>query len=88
MIAGDASVSTIGKSYSARAALGWRVPGKFYLGPETALFGSDDYRQYRVGLHATGFKTGDFEWSAALGWASDSDKRTGAYGRLGVLTKR
>ena len=62
--------------------------GQFYLGPELAAFASDNYRQYRVGIHATAFKTANFEWSAAAGWASDSDRRGGAYGRIGLLTRR
>ena len=88
MIAGDASISTIGSSFSARGALGWRVPGQYYLGPEIAAFGADVYKQYRLGLHATGIKTGDFEWSAAAGWASASDHNKGGYARIGILTRR
>ncbi len=88
MLAADAAVSSAGASYSARGALGWRVFGKAYVGPETAAIVSDDYRQFRVGVHVTGFKANNFEWSAAAGWVSDSDHRTGAYGRIGVLTRR
>ena len=36
MVAADASVSTIGPSYSARLATGWRSFDLFYLGPEVA----------------------------------------------------
>lgn len=49
MIAADGSVSTIVNSYSLRAAYGWRVFSRFYLGPEIQTFASDDYRQLRVG---------------------------------------
>jgi hypothetical protein len=28
-----------------------------------------------------------FEWSAGLGWASDSDERDGLYGKLGVISR-
>jgi hypothetical protein len=49
---------------------------------------SNDYRQFQVGMHATAFRTGDFEWSAAAGWTTDSDHRSGAYGRLGVLVRQ
>jgi hypothetical protein len=38
--------------------------------------------------HITGLKTGPFEWSAATGWSQDSDRRSGIYLRLGVLTRR
>jgi len=48
----------------------------------------DNYRQFRAGLHATGFRTGGFEWSAGAGWAIDTDDRSCAYGKLGVFTRR
>src|SRR5262245_36297447 len=38
MVAADAMVSTIGRSYNARAAFGWRVLERFYLGPEVQGF--------------------------------------------------
>lgn len=88
MVAADASFSSIANGYSARAAFGWRVFDKFYLGPEAATFGCDDYRQYRLGIHATAFMTGNFEWSAAAGFARDSDRNNGVYGRLGLLMRR
>ncbi len=88
MLAADASVSTIGTSYSARGAFGWRFLDRLYFGPEAQVFVCGDYRQYRVGVHATAFKTGAFEWSAAIGGASDSDRRSGAYGRIELLARR
>jgi hypothetical protein len=88
-VAADASVSTIGPSYSARLAAGWRPFGSYYLGPEVHAFGADDnYRQLRVGGHLTGLKTEQFEWSAGIGWASDSDHRSSIYGKLGLITRR
>jgi hypothetical protein len=88
MVAADASVSTIGGDYSARGAVGWRMFDAVYLGPEVKAMQSNDYRQFQVGMHATAFRTGDFEWSAAAGWTTDSDHRSGAYGRLGVLVRQ
>jgi hypothetical protein len=89
MVAADASVSTAGPSYSARLAAGWRMFDWFYLGPELQAFAADDnYRQVRAGLHVTGFRTGEFEWSTGLGWAGDSDHRSSLYGKLGVFTRR
>jgi hypothetical protein len=86
MLAADASLSTVG-SYSARAAFGWRVLDQFYTGPETQVYGGDGYSQWRVGLHITSLKTGDAEWSAAGGWAFDSDSRSGPYLRLGFMQR-
>jgi hypothetical protein len=89
MAAAEASFSTVGPSYNVRLAAGLRAFELFYLGPEVQAFGADDnYRQFRAGLHLTGFRTGDFEWSAGAGWATDTDHRSGAYGRLGVFTRR
>jgi hypothetical protein len=89
MLAADASVSTIGPSYSVRLATGWRTFDLFYLGPELAAFDANgNYRQFRAGLHVTGFRTGSFEWSAGLGFADDTDHRNGAYGKLSVFTRR
>jgi len=84
MIAADASLSSIGDSLSARIAVGWWMLDQFYFGPETQLYGADGYRQYRLGLHITSMKTGDVEWSAACGWAVDTDGQSGPYVRLSL----
>lgn len=88
MMAADASLSSIATNYSARAAFGWRVLDRFYAGPETQVYGGDGYRQLRLGLHVTGFKTGTSEWSIAGGWAIDTDNRSSPYLRIGVLQRR
>jgi hypothetical protein len=89
MVTADASFSTVGPSYNVRLATGLRAFDAFYLGPEVQAFGADDnYRQFRAGLHLTGLRTGAFEWSAGAGWATDTDDRSGAYGKLGVFTRR
>jgi hypothetical protein len=88
MFAADGSVSTIGHSYSLHAATGLRVFDRFYTGPETGAFASGGYHQYRFGLHLTGAKSDAAEWSAAAGWATDDDDRSGAYMRLGVIVRR
>jgi hypothetical protein len=88
MIAADASVSSIGPGYSVRIAMGWRAFDRFYVGPEIGGFAvGDNYQQARAGIHLTGFKTENFEWSAALGWAKDSDSRGSPYGRIGMLAR-
>ena len=89
MIAAHGSVSSIGPSYDARAAFGWRIADKFYLGPEIGGFaGGDTYKQFRAGLHVTGVRYNWVEWSAAAGWATDSDDRDGFYGRVGLTARR
>lgn len=88
MVAGHAAVSTIGGLYHARIAYGWRLFDLFYAGPELSGFSTIGCRQARVGLHVTGLRTGAWEWSAALGFAHDSDGFYGLYGRFGVLVRR
>ncbi len=59
------------------------------LTEEVQAFGADDnYRQLRAVLHVTGFWTEGFEWSAGAGWTMDTDDRSGAYCKIGVLTRR
>ena len=88
MAAMDGSISTIATNHSARAAFGWRViDDQFYFGPEIAVFASDGYRHLRIGGHLTSMKTGQYEWSAAGGWARDSDGRSSPYVRLGVMQR-
>jgi Cellulose biosynthesis protein BcsS len=87
MVAADGSLGSIVTSHSARLAYGWRMFDQFYVGPETQLFASEGYRQFRFGTHLTGLKTDNFEWSAAGGWAEDSGRRSGPYVRPGVLTR-
>ena len=88
MVAADASLTSIANGYSARAAYGWRLHDWFYLGPEAETFACIGYSQLRFGLHLTGLKTEQWEWSAAAGWANDSNGRSSPYLRLGLLTRR
>jgi Cellulose biosynthesis protein BcsS len=88
MLSADASLTSIANGYTARLAYGWRLHDWFYLGPEAEAFACVGYSQYRVGVHMTGMRTGDWEWSAAAGVSTDSDRRVGPYLRLGFLMRR
>jgi hypothetical protein len=88
MLAADASISSISAGNSTRIAFGWRAFDRFYLGPEVQAFSTHPYVHSRVGIHVTAFKSKDREWSGAIGFASDNDHRSGAYLRIGVLTRR
>jgi cellulose biosynthesis protein BcsS len=87
MITTSVSASTIGKDVWVRGAAGMRA-FDLWLGPESIFCGDGTYRQMRFGVHATGLRTDIFEWSAGFGWVTDSDKRSGMYGRLGVLVRK
>ena len=91
MLAADVSLSSIATGNSARVAYGWRIlndlMGGIYVGPETQYFGSQGYRNLRVGVHITSMKAEDTEWSAATGWAWDSQARASPYVRINVLKR-
>ena len=88
MLSGAFSVSTIQSTYWGRAQFGGRIPGLGWVGPEAHLFSDLGYHQYSVGLHLTGFKTAEFEWSLGAGYARDNSSRTGPYGRIGVNVRQ
>jgi hypothetical protein len=88
MLNADASVSSVGPSYSARLAYGWRL-GAFYVGPEIGGFASGaHYTQFRAGMHITALRTGLLEWSGGMGFATDSDHRNSLYARLGLIIRK
>lgn len=91
MVAADAALSSIATTNSARIAYGWRVfeemLGGIYVGPVIEYFGSDGYRHLRLGAHITSMRTEDTEWSAAAGWAQDSQGRASPYLRLNMLKR-
>lgn len=88
MLTGALSLATVGTSYWARFASGWRLVPSVWIGPEVAALGDDAYHQWRIGAHATGFTTATLEWSGGVGFVHDSDARQGVYGRIGVLARR
>jgi hypothetical protein len=89
MIAASATLSTVGGHYGVRGAAGWRVLDLVYIGPEVIVYGGPEYRQVRLGVHATALRTALFdvrlEWQGGIGYAFDDDDNEGAYARLGVL---
>jgi len=88
MLSGSLSLSTTGSAYATRVAGGWRFFDMFWIGPEAHAFGDSQYRQLRAGAHITSLRFGAYEWSAGVGWVSDSDDRDGFYARIGVLMRR
>lgn len=88
MLTASASLSTIGNGYWTRAAAGWRFFDAIWLGPEFLASGDDTYRQLRFGAHITSLRLFGYEWSAGAGWVTDTDRRDGVYGRIGVLVRQ
>jgi len=84
MAALNGFVASIGPTGSLRGAVGWRFFEPFFIGPEAQAIWCADYQQWRLGAHITGFRVDGLEWSAAAGWAVESDGRAGPYLRFGV----
>jgi hypothetical protein len=88
MMSAAAAMTTIANGYSARAAAGLRTFGASWIGPEISTSADRFSKQYRIGAHITGLKTATLEWSFAAGYVQDNMHRSGAYGRISVLTRR
>jgi hypothetical protein len=88
MLTSAFSAATNATSHSARAAAGWRVLDRFWAGPEISASSDAFSQQVRIGAHLTGFRLEAFEWSAAVGYVTDSFHRSGVYGRIGMLTRQ
>lgn len=87
ILASSWSATTLG-SYGGRLAGSFRLFDLAWSGPEVSAITDEFSTQTRVGLHLTGLRWQDLEWSAAAGYLQDNFHRNGAYGRLGVLVRR
>lgn len=87
MAAVNGAISSIGPTGYLRGALGYRVFDAMFVGPESEALWCGNFQELQLGAHLTGLKLAGTEWSAAGGWARDSDKRNGPYLRLGFSTK-
>jgi hypothetical protein len=88
MLASSLSATTNMNGWSTRGAAGWRLSDQFWAGPEILASGDSFNKQVRIGAHLTGLKLAVLEWSAAAGFVHDSFGRSGAYGRISVLTRQ
>jgi hypothetical protein len=88
MLTGSVFATSIAAGHGGRVAIGRRLLDSFWVGPEFS--GSRDCfsTQTRIGAHLTGLKTGEFEWSAAAGYLTDSFDRNGVYVRIGALLRQ
>lgn len=81
------SGTTIDDGYSTRLALGWRIADSFWIGPEAALSHDFFSQQTRLGMHLTGLRMRDYEWSFSAGRVTDNFGREGIYGRFGLVLR-
>ena len=67
---------------------GYKVWRDVFVGPEASLYRTEDYREWRVGAHATGVQLGRFTFRLSTGWRRDeSSPKGGPYGGLSVHVK-
>ena len=78
------SYSTIYNAYYTRFKFGIAPIEKIYVGPEIAALGDDFYRQWRLGVHATGLQLGGLQFGVSGGYQVDRSGKGGAYGSLDV----
>jgi hypothetical protein len=83
----NTSLVSIGPTGYVRGALGYRVFDAMFVGPESAMLWCANFEQFEIGAHITGLHAGPAEWSAAGGFARDTDRRNGPYFRIGVSTR-
>jgi hypothetical protein len=88
MLAANLQMSTIATSYSARLAGGVWLYDTAWVGPEVQALAGPYYRQRRVCGHVTALAFAELEWSAGIGYAFDTDRRNGVYGRFSLLARR
>lgn len=84
MLQAGGYASTLDGRLWARVATGWRMPARFYLGPELEAYRERDYNKLRLGLHLTGLRLLGVEWRLSGGWQKTSDRPSEVYGTLGL----
>lgn len=66
-----------------RTGIGLKMLDIVYVGPEIVTYIADDFREYRVGAHVTGFKFGDLNFRLSAGFQK-AQREQGPYGSLVV----
>ena len=87
MAALNAAITSIGPTGNIRAAIGWRLFDRAFVGPEIEQIWCGNFEQFEVGAHITAMRLNSMQWSMASGLALTSDQRWGPYLRLGVNTQ-
>jgi hypothetical protein len=88
LVTGTAIAGTARGHLWTRASAGYKVWRDVFIGPEASLYRTEDYREWRVGAHATGLQLGRFTFRLSTGWRRDeSSPKGGPYGGLSVHVK-
>jgi hypothetical protein len=70
-----------------RVSAGYAAWEHVFIGPEATFFARDDYREWRVGAHATGLTLGRFTLRLSGGYVQANDGRSGGYGALSAYVR-
>lgn len=82
MIHATGSYASAFNAYYGRLRGGFSAFAGGYVGPEFALLGDDNYRQWRAGLHLSGLQLGPMQLGIAAGYARDAARKGGLYTTL------
>jgi Cellulose biosynthesis protein BcsS len=70
-------------------SIGLRMAFQLWYQSPSSMFAADaeGYRHLRLGSHINSMKAENTEWSAAAGWAQDSQGRASPFLRLNMLKR-
>jgi hypothetical protein len=85
MAYGSATFTTINHSYQLQAKVGWKIAGRFFLGPETQFSGNTGNTQKRFGAHMSGLDFGGLFISLSAGGLHDDQLGSGSYFSVNAL---
>lgn len=84
MVQASAYVSGLDHRTWGRLALGHRLFGHAYAGPEIEFHRQTGYHKLRAGLHLTGLQFRNATWRVSAGFQDESDRPSGVYATLGL----
>jgi len=89
MLFGLGQYSTAFQSYYSEFKFGYELFGlrEVFVGPHLLVEGNQQYEQWRVGGHITGFKLGSMELGVAGGYLVDTRNGPGLYGMVNLNIK-
>jgi hypothetical protein len=78
------SYSTVENAYFSQIKFGVAPSPGFYVGPELAALGNDNFQQWRFGGHVTGVQFGAMQFGLSGGYQFDKAGKGGTYGAVNV----
>lgn len=88
MMAFNGAIASIGPTGYVHVALGERVFGQAFAGPEMQAIWSGNYQELQVGAQLTGLQVNTLQWTAGGGWALGTMQRSSPYLHVGISWRR